>query len=213
MPTLRGLRRRGVPPEAIREFEPAHRRRQGNSTSVEIAQLEHPMREDLNTHGPRAVMAVCEPAQAWSSELPGGPESRNSTRSTTRGPRGRHPQGAVLPGALHRARRLHGRSAQEVLPPRARARGAPALRLLPDLPRRSIKDANGERRRAALHLRSRNPRRQRTRRPQGQGDDALGLGHPCRRGGSAALRHAFHQCRPGERRRLSGRPQSRPHSK
>src|SRR2546423_10042592 len=37
----------------------------------------------------------------------------------------------IFARGVHRARRLHGGSAEEVLPPRARTRGAPPLRLLP----------------------------------------------------------------------------------
>jgi glutaminyl-tRNA synthetase len=59
MPTLAGLRRRGYPPEAIREFC----ERIGvakKDAVVDVAHLEHVIRDDLNRRAPRA-MAVLRP--------------------------------------------------------------------------------------------------------------------------------------------------------
>ncbi len=59
LPTLAGLRRRGVPPSAIRTFC----MRMGISKSdnrVDYAQLDHTIRDDLNMKAPR-VMGVLEP--------------------------------------------------------------------------------------------------------------------------------------------------------
>ena len=59
LPTLRGLRRRGYTPEAIREFM----KRIGVNkyvSTVDIALLEHCLRQDLNKRSPR-VMAVLRP--------------------------------------------------------------------------------------------------------------------------------------------------------
>jgi glutaminyl-tRNA synthetase len=56
MPTLRGLRRRGYTPEAIRNFVAAAGVSRTNG-SVELAMLEHFVREDLNKRSAR-VMAV-----------------------------------------------------------------------------------------------------------------------------------------------------------
>jgi glutaminyl-tRNA synthetase len=59
MPTLAGLRRRGVTPEAIREFCT----RIGvsrNLSTVEMELLEHTVREDLDSRAPRA-MAILRP--------------------------------------------------------------------------------------------------------------------------------------------------------
>ena len=81
---------------------------------------------------------------------------------------------AVLARALHRARGLPRGSAEEVPPPRARARGAAALRLLRHLHGRR------EGRRAARScevrctLRPRHARRRRARRPQGEGHASTG---------------------------------------
>jgi glutaminyl-tRNA synthetase len=59
MPTLGGLRRRGYTPEAIRHFVTAAGVSRTNGI-VELAMLEHFVREDLNRRAPR-VMAVLRP--------------------------------------------------------------------------------------------------------------------------------------------------------
>jgi glutaminyl-tRNA synthetase len=68
MPTLSGLRRRGVPPEAIREF--CDRIGVAKAYSVvDLAMLEHAMRQDLNLHAPR-VMAVLRPLKVVIENYP-----------------------------------------------------------------------------------------------------------------------------------------------
>ncbi|MCB0291824.1 MAG: glutamine--tRNA ligase/YqeY domain fusion protein [Calditrichaeota bacterium] len=59
MPTLSGLRRRGYTPEAIRNFSEMIGLAKANST-VDIAQLEYAVREDLNKRALR-MMAVLNP--------------------------------------------------------------------------------------------------------------------------------------------------------
>src|SRR5437764_5424843 len=59
MPTLSGIRRRGYTPEAIRNFVGSIGVSKTNGT-LELAMLEHFVREDLNQHAPR-VMAVLRP--------------------------------------------------------------------------------------------------------------------------------------------------------
>ena len=59
MPTLSGIRRRGYTPEAIRNFCSAIGVSKTNG-SLELAMLEHFVREDLNKRAPR-VMAVLRP--------------------------------------------------------------------------------------------------------------------------------------------------------
>jgi len=59
MPTISGLRRRGYTPEAIRDFCERIGVAKANSM-VDIAMLEHCIREDLNLRAPRA-MAVLRP--------------------------------------------------------------------------------------------------------------------------------------------------------
>ncbi|KPK82152.1 MAG: glutamine--tRNA ligase [Phycisphaerae bacterium SM23_33] len=68
MPTLRGMRRRGYTPEAIREFL----KRVGVAkfiSTVDIALLEHCLRQDLNKRCPR-VMAVLRPLRVVIDNYP-----------------------------------------------------------------------------------------------------------------------------------------------
>jgi glutaminyl-tRNA synthetase len=70
MPTISGLRRRGYTPESIRRFS----RRVGvakRDNTVDIALLEHTVREDLNERAPR-VMAVLRPLKVVITNYPEG---------------------------------------------------------------------------------------------------------------------------------------------
>ena len=70
MPTLAGLRRRGYTPEAIRDF--CARIGVARSDSVvDVAQLEHAIREDLNKRAPR-VMVVLRPLKVVIDNYPEG---------------------------------------------------------------------------------------------------------------------------------------------
>jgi glutaminyl-tRNA synthetase len=70
MPTLAGLRRRGVPPDAIRNFCLAVGVAKRNSV-VDVAMLEHAIREELNRTAPRA-MAVLRPLKVVIENYPEG---------------------------------------------------------------------------------------------------------------------------------------------
>jgi len=70
MPTLAGIRRRGYTPEAMRTFCERIGVAKGNST-VDIAMLEHCLREDLNKRAPR-VMAVLRPIKIVLENYPEG---------------------------------------------------------------------------------------------------------------------------------------------
>ena len=103
---------------------------------VDVALLEHCVREDLNQRAPR-VMAVLRPLKVVIENYPEGQVEELDAINNPEDASGRHAQGAVLARALHRAGRLRGGPAEEVLPPRARPRGAAALRLLHHAARRS----------------------------------------------------------------------------
>ena len=70
MPTLSGLRRRGYTPEAIRDFCDRIGVAKKDST-VDIALLEHCLREDLNRRAPR-VMGVLKPLRVVIENYPEG---------------------------------------------------------------------------------------------------------------------------------------------
>ena len=68
MPTLSGLRRRGYTPEAIRDFCDRIGVAKRDSL-VDVALLEHCLREDLNKRAPR-VMAVLRPLKVVLTNYP-----------------------------------------------------------------------------------------------------------------------------------------------
>jgi glutaminyl-tRNA synthetase len=70
MPTISGIKRRGYSPEAVREFCRRIGVNKFNST-VDIALLEHCLREDLNKTSPR-VMAVLRPLKVVIDNYPEG---------------------------------------------------------------------------------------------------------------------------------------------
>jgi len=70
MPTLRGMRRRGYPSEAIRHFIDLVGVSKKDNL-VDIALLEHAVREDLNQHSPR-VMGVLNPLKVVLTNFPEG---------------------------------------------------------------------------------------------------------------------------------------------
>jgi glutaminyl-tRNA synthetase len=70
MPTISGLRRRGYTPEAIRNFAGRIGVSKADST-VDIALLEHCLRDDLNRRAPR-VMAVLDPIKVVIDNYPAG---------------------------------------------------------------------------------------------------------------------------------------------
>ena len=70
LPTIAGLRRRGYTPEAIRNFSDRIGVAKANSV-VDVALLEHSVRDDLNTKAPR-VMGVLDPLKVVIVNYPEG---------------------------------------------------------------------------------------------------------------------------------------------
>ncbi|MBI3768755.1 MAG: glutamine--tRNA ligase/YqeY domain fusion protein [Deltaproteobacteria bacterium] len=70
MPTISGMRRRGYTPEALRDFCEKIGVAKRDST-VDVAMLEHSIREDLNARAPR-VMAVLRPLRVVLENYPDG---------------------------------------------------------------------------------------------------------------------------------------------
>lgn len=69
MPTLAGMRRRGVSPRAIRNFVGMTGIARAVGTLVDYSMLEAAIRDDLNEHAPRA-MAVLDPLKVVLTNLP-----------------------------------------------------------------------------------------------------------------------------------------------
>ena len=85
MPTLSGLRRRGYTPEAIRAFcERIGVAKRDNT--VDIALLEHTLREDLNRRTPR-VMAVLDPLRVVIENYPEGRVEQMESENNPEDPR------------------------------------------------------------------------------------------------------------------------------
>ena len=192
------------PPEGLRDFAAliGVGKRDG---VVDYAMLEHCVRDVLNRQALRRF-AVLRPLKLTIENYPEGQVEELDAVNNPEDAERRNAQGPVLARAPDRARGLHGGPAEEVLPARARARGAPALRLLRHLPRGG-EGRRGRDRRAALQLRPGDARRRRARRAASEGDAALALGRarrcPPRCGSTSTLRAG----RSGRRRRSARRPE------
>jgi len=84
MPTISGFRRRGYTPEAIRDFCDRIGVAKANSI-VDIALLEHCLREDLNKKAPR-VMAVLDPVKVVILNYPENQEEVLETENNPENP-------------------------------------------------------------------------------------------------------------------------------
>ena len=79
MPTLAGLRRRGVPPEAIRDFVREVGVAKANSV-VDVAMFDHAVRDHLNRSAPRR-MAVLRPLKVVIENYPEGAEELDAVNN------------------------------------------------------------------------------------------------------------------------------------
>ena len=155
MPTIVGMRRRGYPPEAIRTFcERIGVAKRENL--VDMALLEHAVREDLNKRAPR-VMAVLRPLRVVIENYP-----ETGTEEFEIGNNPEDPRRAPAPC---RSRACSTSSATTSWRPRRRSssgwrRDARCACAAPtSSPAASGQGCRRRDRRAALHLRSRHARR------------------------------------------------------
>ena len=175
MPTLAGLRRRGVPAAAMRDFVRRSGIAKANSV-VEFAMFEYRDPRTAEPHG-AAAHGGAAPAEAGDRELARGPAPRRWRRSTirrTRRPaRGRSPSGASSTSSATTSWRTRRRSSSASSPGReVRLRYAYFVTC-----REVVKNARRRGGGTALHLRSGDARRQcAAGRAQGAGDAALGRG-------------------------------------
>ena len=154
-------------------FRQAHRRRQGQQL-VDIGMFEFSIREQLNKTALRR-MAVLRPLKVVIENYPEGeseeveavnhPEDRPPARA-------RSVSAASFSSSATISWRIRRRNFSACRP----AGGAAALCLFHHLPRGEEK-RGGRGGGVALHLRPGDARRQCAGRPQGEGDDALGVGH------------------------------------
>ena len=190
MPTLSGIRRRGYTPEAIRNFVTAVGVSRTNGT-VDLAMLEHFVREDLNKRAPR-VMAVLRPLKVVIDNYP---EGQVEELDAVNNPE--DPQAGKRKVPFSHVLYIEQDDFREVPPPKYfRLSPGREVRLrygyfITCTERGEEREGRGGR--GPLHLRSGHARRQRSRRTQGEVHHPLGFGRACRRCRGAALRHAVHQ--------------------
>ena len=210
MPTIAGLRRRGYTPEAIRDFC-ARIGVAKKENVIDVALLEHTVREDLNRRAQRAL-AVLRPLQVVIENYP---EDRVETVEAVNNPEDASAGTRQIP--FSRVLYIERDDFMEV-PPKKFFRLSPGaevrLRYAYILKCERRRQGRGRRdRRAALHDRSRVACRRHGGAPR-QGDDSLGVGRARARRRSAAVRPAVRVGGPVRRRaRSADRSQSRTRSK
>ena len=192
MPTLCGMRRRGYTPEAIRAFMGKIGMAKRDST-VDLALLEHCVREDLNKRAPR-VMGVLRPLKLVLDNYPEGQvdemELVNNPEDPSAGTR-KVPFSRVLYIEQDDFREDPPKGYFRLYPGNeVRLRGAFIVRCT-DV----VKDACRRGRGGALHLRPGHPRRQCARRTEGEEHHSLGFGGARHRGRGPALRNALRRAR------------------
>ncbi len=205
MPTIAGLRRRGVPPEAIRDFIKRIGVAKANSL-VDVGMFEFSVREALNKSALRR-MAVLKPLKVVIENYPEGQVEELDAVN--------HPDDpAAGSRKIKFGRELYIEQDDFMEnPPKKFFRLSPGMEVRLRYAyfitcREVVKNAAGRSHRIALHLRSRDQGRQCAGRPQGEGDHPLGVGRACDSRRSAAIQSAVHQARPERGRGLRRRPQS-----
>ena len=171
MPTICGIRRRGVTAEALRAFAYNIGITKYNGIT-DVAVLEHAIREDLNKRALRRL-AVLRPIKVVITNYPEGKteelDAVNNPEDESAGKR-KIPFGR---DAVHRAGRFQGSAAAEILPAQTRRRSPAEIRLHHQM-RRSGEGRRRQHHGIALH---RGPRQQDRRShggAQSQRDDSLG---------------------------------------
>ena len=205
MPTLAGLRRRGVPPAALRDFVKRIGVAKANSV-VDVGMFEFSIREHLNKTAQRR-MAVLRPLKVVIENYPEGQSEELEAVN--------HPEDPALGTRRIRFGRELFIERDDFMenPPKKFFRLSPGtevrLRYAYFITCREVDEERGRRGgRAALHLRSRDQGRQCARRPQGEGDACIGSRPRIRVPAEVRLYNpALHQAR-SEPGRLRQRAQS-----
>ena len=135
MPTIAGLKRRGVPPAAVREFVKRIGVAKANSV-VDVGMLEFCIREQLNKTAQRR-MAVLRPLKVVIENYPEGQVEELEAINHPDDPAAGTRKIAFGRELYIEQRRFHGEPAEEILPAVAGQRGAAALRLFHQVHRAS----------------------------------------------------------------------------
>ena len=207
MPTIAGLRRRGITPAALRQFAQMVGVTKYNGVT-DVALLEHAIRDDLNKNAVRRL-AVLHPIKLVITNYP---EDKVEELDAVNNPE--DPSTGTRAVPFSRELYIDHDDFREVPPPkyfRLRPGGEVRLKYALHYPlRRGGERRRRERDRTALHGGSSIEERWRLREPQSQRDDSLGQREARHRRRGPALRPALH--RPGTRfqsRRFQAIPQSR----
>ena len=171
LPTISGIRRRGVTPEALRDFAYNIGITKYNGLT-DVAVLEHAIREDLNKRALRRL-AVLRPLKVVITNYPEGKTEELNAVNNPEAPEAGHRKIPFSRELLHRARRFCRSAAAEIFPAETRRRSALEIRLHHQV-RRSGQGRRRQPHRVALHRRPGQQDRRRDGRPQGQGHDSLG---------------------------------------
>ncbi len=205
MPTIAGIRRRGVTPEAIRDFAETVGVARKPTRARSCRTYEHAVRNDLNMRVPR-VLCVAKPLKVVVTNYPADLVEELDAPS--------YPHDVPKEGSrmIPFSREIWiDRDDFMENPPKKFFRLAPGreVRLrygyfitCTDV----VKDAAGNVVGTALHVRSRDEGRRRARRAQGAGHDPLGLGAARARLRTPPLRQAVHRSRSRRRARRAGLP-------
>ena len=127
MPTLSGLRRRGMTASAIRNFVLELGVTKYPSLT-EFAVLEHAVRNEFNKTAQRRF-AVLRPIKVVLTNYPADQVEELERRQQSRKSGGWLAQAAIQSRAVHRERRLHGSAAAEIFPAQTGRRSAAEVRL------------------------------------------------------------------------------------
>ncbi len=210
MPTISGMRRRGVTASVLRDFA-YHIGITKYTSLTDVAVLEHAIREDLNKTRPAPARRAA-PAQSRHHQL-----SRRQNRGTRRRQQSRRPDAGKRKIPFSRELFIERDDFMETPPPkffRLKPGGEVRLKYAYIIKcDEVVKDAAGNviELRCTADLDSKTGRRDR--RPQGQRHDPLGQRRARDRRRSAPLRPALHRAGAGCRRAISNRSSTRTRSK
>ena len=161
MPTISGIRRRGVTAGSPARLRLQHRHHQIQRPHRRgRAGIRHPRRPEQTRPAPARRAAA---HQGRHHQLSRRQNRGTRRRQQSRGPERRQAQNSVQPRTVHRAGRFHGSAAAEIFPAETRRRSAVEIRLHHQV-RRSGQGRRRQDCRAALHRRPRQQDRRRRRR-------------------------------------------------
>ena len=195
MPTISGLRRRGVTADALRSFAYNIGITKYNGLT-DVAVLEHAIREDLNKRALRRL-AVLRPIKVV---LTNYPEGKTEELDAVNNPEDENAGKRKIP--FSRELYIEQDDFEEVPPPKffrlkTRRRSPAEIRLHHQM-RRSGEGCRGQHHRAALHRRSRQQNRRCDGCSQSQGHHPLGQRRARHGRRSATIRPPFHRARARE---------------